>query len=963
VQPVQSAQYNGGPGYLAYNGVPGQSPYNAALYNGDHGQEVLRGASYTRFDLYGGTGRVGYNNTPQPDRKSSFSRGLSQPDFYSNRESSPLPRSNSAFENRSTKKPQLNSPIENRVAKTKPHVDQNFDQQSKEKLKLGSARREYDAYSHQDDLYIEEEPIYVPRSIMADIISKNEDDLVRRRHRPEDLIELPSGARQKRTRIFSESLKSDHSDKMEGMRHRHSKSRIAAAASADQGGIHRGQSAGNTQTTSPDTKDFLSQVNLKAINRVIGLAVILILAYKYQDFLFQLHENEMWFSEITELEREISFRTEAGLYYSYFKQLVSAPSLQQGLRELREDNITESNRTINIIQRFNVHQEIFLTILYKFYNFNLRPIFFYIYFVFSLQGLFLCALYLISWSLSGSWLSGVLTVVYVFMNRVDVTRVHFTVPLREHFSLPFIFLQFYTVGTYLREGTSFQMVRIYIFTVIFTLTWQFGQFICLLQCLAMFGLATFGLLNKDKVCRIMGTVLASILTVWYLQFYQPMVISSLVFSFIPVAVLSLQSEVEATGQRGIRRNLGLSVVRIFFAVAVTIGLNIVMKLLLRQTADNHIFRFLKNKIVEDHSDFETRLYLCDDAFQWLDSAFYIRLTNSSILPLYLIYTAACLIAYLSVVINRWKTDAVKETPQCKDPRPRTNHTKSPVYAVPNGTPHIPAAVDVVSPDQANKTSLFNLDQRPDLCFHIGQSVVLGLMAISTLRMKCFWTPYMSILSGVAVSDPDLWTILVNKIFTVKSAQLMNVMRNVVLFILVIYLGLKQQAQMKEQLEVLREFYDPDTVDLMQWIQQNTNKGDVMSGSMQLMAGVKLCTGRALTNHPHFEDQHLRERTKELYQMYGKLSPEAVYDLLKKYKTDYIILEDSICLAHHGRCSTPDIIDLVNKHIPEDGIRDPPYLVESEHPRFCDEVRYDTLSYRRLFKRVFENKTFRIYKLK
>ena len=112
---------------------------------------------------------------------------------------------------------------------------------------------------------------------------------------------------------------------------------------------------------------------------------------------------------------------------------------------------------------------------------------------------------------------------------------------------------------------------------------------------------------------------------------------------------------------------------------------------------------------------------------------------------------------------------------------------------------------------------------------------------------------------------------------------------------------------------LREFYDPDTVDLMQWL-QNTEKDAVISGSMQLMAGVKLCSNRAITNHPHFEDQKLRDRTRELYQMYAKISPAEVHSILRKYQATYIILEDSICLAHRERCSLPDIMDLTNGHV-------------------------------------------------
>ena len=43
----------------------------------------------------------------------------------------------------------------------------------------------------------------------------------------------------------------------------------------------------------------------------------------------------------------------------------------------------------------------------------------------------------------------------------------------------------------------------------------------------------------------------------------------------------------------------------------------------------------------------------------------------------------------------------------------------------------------------------------------------------------------------------------------------------------------------------------------------TPKTASFSGSMQLLAGVKLCTGRPITNHPHYEDKGLRKRTKEV----------------------------------------------------------------------------------------------------
>ncbi len=96
-------------------------------------------------------------------------------------------------------------------------------------------------------------------------------------------------------------------------------------------------------------------------------------------------------------------------------------------------------------------------------------------------------------------------------------------------------------------------------------------------------------------------------------------------------------------------------------------------------------------------------------------------------------------------------------------------------------------------------------------------------------------------------------------------------------------------------------------------------------------------------------------------MYGRLPANQVYEILRRVGTDYIILEDSICLAPSDGCRTPDLIDLENGHVPDNGMT-LPGLLKATEPRFCLEIRHETTAYARLFQLVMENKTFRVYKL-
>ena len=124
-----------------------------------------------RYTAEGGTGRIGYNDTPQLPRRASLQRSPRE-GAYAGANLSPIPRSVSAFDNRTPPRHQ-------------PPPDW------------------YDG-RQQGLRQDEEEPVYVPRSVMTDIIYQKDDELYQGRSNRQDLIELPSGARQRKGRILSE---------------------------------------------------------------------------------------------------------------------------------------------------------------------------------------------------------------------------------------------------------------------------------------------------------------------------------------------------------------------------------------------------------------------------------------------------------------------------------------------------------------------------------------------------------------------------------------------------------------------------------------------------------------------------------------------------------------------------------------------------------------------------------------
>lgn len=80
----------------------------------------------------------------------------------------------------------------------------------------------------------------------------------------------------------------------------------------------------NNKSDSPPAEPWTARHVLTGIWNIIGVCVGLAFAKHHTWYCYIQHENQMWFSNIKEVEREISFRTESGLYYSYYKQTIQA---------------------------------------------------------------------------------------------------------------------------------------------------------------------------------------------------------------------------------------------------------------------------------------------------------------------------------------------------------------------------------------------------------------------------------------------------------------------------------------------------------------------------------------------------------------------------------------------------------------------------------------------------------------
>ncbi|KAL6109587.1 dpy19l1 [Pungitius sinensis] len=629
---------------------------------------------------------------------------------------------------------------------------------------------------------------------------------------------------------------------------------------------------------------------------VAKLGITLLLAaltgFLHWHHLSQLFENDRHFSHLSNLEKEMAFRTEMGLYYSYYKTIIEAPAFLDGLHMVMNDRLTEYPLVINTLKRFNLYPEVVLASWYRTYTgvmgyFGIPtkmcwsinrgegltpvdscegmgdPAYFYVSFVFLLNGAMMSLFFIYGVYLSGSRLGGVVTAVCFFFNHGESTRVMWTPPLRESFAYPFLVLQMLLLTHILRTRNPSRtaMVALGVSNLCFMLPWQFAQFVLLTQVASLFASYILGYLAATKMQSILVTHMVTLAVCFVLMFGNSMLLTSFYASSLLSiwAIIALRDRFAQVFKPGVVTWLmqGLA------WVGSTLLLKLLLSSVLCASDDAHISALIKSKFTS-YKDFHTLMYTCAAEFDFMELETPLRYLRTMLLPINVLVVA--LIAGRTVQdVVRFLRDGGKTS---------------------------------VRPDDADEAEGSEIAAKGELVYHGLQLVAFAVLAVLIMRLKLFLTPHMCIMASLICSK-QLFGWIGDKF-----------KHQLAVFVVMAIMAVYGVANLRAQWGIIGEFSNLPQEELLDWIQDNTRPDAVFAGAMPTMASVKLSTGRPIVNHPHYEDAGLRERTKLVYSMYSRMSADTVKGNLVKLGVDFFVLEDSWCTRRtRPGCSMPEIWDI------------------------------------------------------
>ncbi|XP_045351247.1 probable C-mannosyltransferase DPY19L2 [Leopardus geoffroyi] len=665
-------------------------------------------------------------------------------------------------------------------------------------------------------------------------------------------------------------------------------------------------------------RDKVLQFRRRQVNSRTSFGIAAFVGVLHWMHLVTLFENDRHFSHLSSLEREMTFRTEMGLYYSYFKTIIEAPSFLEGLWMIMNDRLTEYPLVINTVKRFHLYPEVIIAFWYRIFVgimslFGLEaktcwnvtrveplnevqsceglgdPACFYVAVIFILNGAMMGLFFIYGAYLSGTQLGGLITVLCYFFNHGEATRVMWTPPLRESFSYPFLVLQMCILTLILRTSNNSRrhFIALCLSNVAFMLPWQFAQFILFTQIASLFPMYVVGYIEPNKFQKIIYMNMISVLLCFVLMFGNPMCLSSYYSSSLLMTwvIILKRNQIQRLGVS----ELNFWLIQGFAWLCGTIILKFLTSKMLGVSDHIRLSDLIAARILR-YTDFDTLIYTCAPEFDFMEKATPLRYTKTLLLPVVM------LITYF--IFKK-------------------------------------ATRDILCVLSANTYQRKQLLEHGELIFHTLQLLAFTVLAILIMRLKLFLTPHMCVVASLVCSRRLFGWVFCRVRF-----------ENVIFGILVV-MSIQGCANLHNQWSIIGEFNNLPQEELIQWIKYNTRPDAVFAGAMPTMASVKLSTLHPIVNHPHYEDADLRARTKIVYSTYSRKSAKEVRDKLLALHVNYYVLEEAWCVVRtKPGCSMLEIWD----------VEDPS---NTANPPLCSVLLTDPRPY---FTTVFQNSMYRVLKV-
>ncbi|CAF1214052.1 unnamed protein product [Rotaria sordida] len=650
---------------------------------------------------------------------------------------------------------------------------------------------------------------------------------------------------------------------------------------------------------------------------LVLLIIALIISYLHFSYIYELFENDKHFSHLSTLERELSFRTEMGLYYSYFKQIaIESSSFIQGFLSIISDNRTEAPTTINVLERFNLYPEVLLSLIYRIMNSqgilteicyrvdrgetmssvlscegHKEPTYFYVTSVFILNGFLLGILFLFGTYLSKSILGGIITTFAYIFNHGEATRVMWTPPLRESFSFPFHILQLFVITYILQQQqtlTNIDAMKSFIgyikkhdqsihvdipqnlishrhkiklvlmligSTILYMLPWQFAQFTLATQLLSLGLLYIVNLLPFHQFFFILCAQILSLIISAMLMFGNRMLLTSL-FS---ITLFSFYF-VCILDKFFLNSSSSFQSYRLLIIIIIRRMILFLFSFILIKFV---IINFLFSSTDDDAHIWDILKSKFSSTFRTFDTQLYTCAKEFDFIDMETI-TNLCrtgLIPLSMIIICRLIYDFI---------------------------------IDIFRKDNYQYKQIWNY-------YHIIQTGAYIFIGLLIMRLKLFPVPQLCLLMSLFMNE-QLWP---RKFIVWKKFKF------IVFLLILIGMSIQGRKNIKEQLKIKGEYSNYPMEKMIEWINLNTQNESIFAGTMPTMANLKLSTGRRIIVHPHYEHRKIRHRVKLVYRMFSRNSLRYIHSILKQYQVNYYVYESHWCTITNRPkgCSFPEMYDI------------------------------------------------------